>query len=533
MIMANVETQDFASLLNRKTCLSLLFLTAVISIPLYNADAQCPGGKPHNSDGSCGQPKPVASSPKPDRANPAHARRRPRSPSGACSIDVRVIKQNGDPVAGISLTLNDSSEDKGVTNPDGAFKFSNLPCNRSYKITPSHEDFTFTLPAVTISKLTKKTGSAAFIANSQDKVIPVAENPSPPCNPPPTSLPKATFSDSLTGKLSPEASWCEAGAQEYFYSYQLSGALGGDIVEFDLQGIPPEQSSNLIIQVLDQSGGPIEFQPGGGPDESPLRQIILPQASDYILRISEKAMKGSEYRLSMIRKGLTDAGYRQQLERASDAIREPGKLNFYDAFNNLLEQHKPSADGKPAEQKIAEAVSILEQLRTIEPRRPEAYTMLSVIQLYHLKDMKSAADLAQRSLSVGGEARFRVTFGERVDKEKRIVTNNTHPCWLVIKKDKASCESFGPTPTDIFSSDPKLIKKAPLDVLYFSFGLSMYGDGIKDNKKLREKEKENFESFELGTYYFVPLSSLFIDTQFPQNEVSMIKALIKQFVGPK
>jgi hypothetical protein len=513
--------------------LSLLFLTAVIFIPLCNANAQCPGGKPPNSDGSCGKPKPVASSPKPDRANPAPNRRRSRGPSGACSIDVRVIKQNGDPAAGVSLTLNGSSEDKGVTNPDGAFKFGNLPCNRSYKITPSHEEFTFTLPAVTIPKLTKKTGSAAFIAISRDKVKTVARNTSRLCNPPPNSLPKATFSDSLTGKLSPETSWCEAGAKEYFYSYQLSGALGGDIVEFDLQGTPPEQSSNLIIQVLDQSGGPIEFQPGGGPDESPVRQMILPQAGDYILRISEKAMKSSEYRLSVIRKGLTDAGYRQQLERAFDAIREPGKLSFYDAFNNLLDQRKESADGKSAEQKIAEAISILEQLRTIEPRKPEAYTMLSVIQLYHRKDMKSAADLALRSLSVGGEARFRVTFGERVDKEKRIVTNNARPCWLVIKKDKASCESFGPTPTGVFSTDPKLIGKAPLDILYFSFGLTMYGDGMKDNKKLREREKENFDSFELGTYYFVPLSSLSIDIQFPQNEVSMIKALIKQFVGPK
>ena len=323
-----VETQNLASLLNRKTCLSLVFLAAVISIPLCNAKAQCPGGRPPNSDGSCGKPNPVASSPKPDRATPAHNRRKPRGPSGACSIDVRVIKQNGDPAAGVSLTLNGSSEDKGTTNPDGAFKFSNLPCNRGYKITPSYEGLSFTLSSVTIPKLTKKTGSAAFIATGHDKIKVSVKKTSLPCNPPPKSLPKAAFSDSLTGKLSPETSWCEAGAQEYFYAYQLSGALGGDIVEFDSHGTPPEQSSNLTIQVTDQSGSPVEFQPGGGPDESPVRQIILPQAGDYILRISDKAMKSSEYRVSVIRKGLTDAGYRQQLQRAFDAIREPGKLNL-------------------------------------------------------------------------------------------------------------------------------------------------------------------------------------------------------------
>ncbi|MBO0861835.1 MAG: carboxypeptidase regulatory-like domain-containing protein [Chloracidobacterium sp.] len=446
-----------------------------------------------------------------------------------------MITQNGDPAAGVSLTLDGSNQNNGVTNPDGAYKFNNLPCNRSYKITPSLEGFAFTLPTVTITKLTKKTATAAFIAISSEKESKtvVAKTSSRLCNPPPKSPPKVTFSDSLTGTLSPETSWCEAGEMEYFHSYQLSGALGGDIVEFDLQVTPPEQASNLAILVTDPTGNPVEFQPGGGPDESPQRQITLPRAGDYILRISDKAMISSEYRLSMTRKGLTDAGYRQQLERAFDAIRGPGDLNFYDAFNTLLDQSKPLTNEKPVDQRINEAVSILDQLRTIEPGKPEAYTMLSVIQLYHRKDIKSAADLALRSLSVGGEARFRVTFGERVDRDKRIVTNNTHPCWFVIRKNKASCEGLDHIPTEIFNTDQKLIKKTPIDVLYFSFGLSVYGNGIKENKKLREREKRNFDSYELGNYFFVPLSSLSIDIQFPQTEVRVIKALLKQFVEPK
>src|SRR6266508_5454375 len=99
----------FSRLLRR---LFLLLLFALVSISPDIANAQCPGGKPPNRDGSCGKPQEKS---RPNNgANPAKS---PRSnDDNRCSINVRVIKQGGEPVVAVNLALNDSNQSAGFTD---------------------------------------------------------------------------------------------------------------------------------------------------------------------------------------------------------------------------------------------------------------------------------------------------------------------------------------------------------------------------------------------------------------------------------
>jgi hypothetical protein len=522
----------FSFLLRR---LFLLLLFAVVSVSPDDANAQCPGGRPPNRDGSCGSPqenKPVVTPPKREQPRQRPPRQnnstntvgsRKKSVAGNCSIDVRVTKPGGEPLPAVALIIDDSSQASGVTDAAGTYKFNKLPCKRNYKITPAHEEFIFNLASVTITNLTK-TGSAAFIASTRDKIA--SKEESRPCNPPPTTLPRIRFDDSLTGKLSPQTSFCDERTKGYFHSYQLDGALGGDIIQFDLQSEPV---SNLSVQVIDQTGNPIEMGGDGESDDPSGRQLVLPTAGNYTLRVIDKSNRASDYRLSVTRKGLTDEGYRGQLERAYAAIAEPDKPTFYSSLNQHLERIRPFSDGKASEQKINEATAILERLYEMVPDKPEVISMLAAIRLYYRKDPTAASDLATKALELGGEARFRVNFGEKLDKDQRRITDNNSPCWLIIKKGKVSCESFNPNEGEVFTSNPQMVAKKSLDIPNYYFGLTIYGEGKKGGKK----EKRDFEVFEIETYFFVPLSSLDLNTKFPLTEVQTIKRFIKEFVEIK
>jgi hypothetical protein len=244
------------------------------------------------------------------------------------------------------------------------------------------------------------------------------------------------------------------------------------------------------------------------------------------VRIIDRSNRASDYRLSVTRKGLTDEGYRGQLERAYAAIAEPNKPTFYSSLNQHLELIRPFNDGKASEQKINEAVAILERLREMVPGKSEAISMLAAIQLYYRKNVVAARDLAVKALELGGEARFRVNYGEKLDKDQRRVTDGNTPCWLIIRKGKVSCESFKPNEGEVFTSNPQLIAKKSLDIPSYYFGLTIYGEGKKGSKN----EKRSSEFFEIDTYYFVPLSSLDLNASFPLAEVTTMKNFIKDFV---
>ena len=533
----------FSCLLRR---LFLLLLFAAVSISTGNANAQCPGGKPPNRDGSCGRPqesKPAASSHEPTQPRPDNSAERPRpkrsrdkSGVDTCSINVLVIKQGGGSAPDVNLALDDSSQSAGVTDAAGAYKFTKLPCKRNYKVTPSHPDFTFNLASITITNL-RKNGSAVFIAAAARRNV--ASKPpmkgSRPCNPAPKTPVKIKFNDPVTGRLSPQTSWCEESVKGYFHVYQLDGALGGDIIQFDLQSDGATgQPSDLLVQVIDRTGN--EIAPDGESDGPSARQVILPTAGDYILRVIDKSDKSSDYRLTVTRKGLTDEGYRGQLERAYAAIAEPDSPTFYSSLNQHLGRLRSFslADGKAperkaSEQKIKGATAVLDQLRALVPDKPDAYSMLAAIHLYYRKDLASARDLATKSLELGGEARFRVNFGEKLDKDQRRVTDANFPCWLIIKKGKISCEGFRQNEGEVFNTKPEWIAKKSLDIPLYSFGLMLYGEA----KKVNKNEKRDYELFEVGSYYFLPLSSLDIDARVPLTEVSTIKSFIKQFVEMK
>ncbi len=519
--------------------LSLLF--ALVSVRSGGAKAQCPGGKPPNKDGSCGG-KAATSARKPERRRANPPRLRNRGGPDNCSINVRVTGRGGEPVAGVNLALDNSGRGAGaieaVTNAAGAYEFTKLPCNRDYKITPAHPGFAFNLASITLSNLTKN-GSATFIASPRENVASRKKTTSLPCNPAPKTPPSVKFGDSVAGKISPQTAWCEEGVKGYFHLYRLSGAVGGDIVQFDLQSLAAAdaegaagRSADLIAQVV--GGDASEIAPGSESDDAP-RQFILHTAGDYLLRVIGKSDRPSDYRLSVIRKGLTEEGYRAQLEMAYSAISEPDSPTFYSALNQQLERirafvNAKALERKASEQKINEAAAVLERLRELAPDRPEAYSMLAAIHLYYRKDLVSAISLATKSLELGGEARFRVNFGKKLDQDRRRVTNaNFPPCWLIIKKGKISCEGFKQNEGEIFNTNPEWIAKKGIDILNFSFGLIIYGEA----KMAPEKGKRDYDLFEIAPYYFLPLSALDINPRFPLTEVSTIKTFIKRFVETK
>src|SRR5215510_408690 len=522
----------FSRLLRR---LFLLLLFALVSVSPYIANAQCPGGKPPNRDGKCGKPQEKEKS---QPNNRAEAAKSPKSnDANTCSINVRVIKQGGDPVAAVNLTLDDSNQSAGFTDASGSYKFTKLPCKRKYKVTPTHSGFTFNLASITIAKL-RKNDSAVFIAAARGATAPnrVSRKEPRPCNPAPKTLPRIKFDETVPGKLSPQTSGCDDRTKRYFQAYQLEGAFGGDIVQLDLKSAGADgaagaegQSSDLFVQVIDQTGN--EIAPEGESDTPPSRQVILPTSGDYTLRVISKSDKSSDYRLSVTRKGLTDEGYRAQLERAYAAIAEPDSPTFYGSLNLHLERLKSFSfnDGKALERKISEATAVLDRLRDLSPDKPEAYSMLSAIQLYYRKDLGSARDLAVKALLLGGEARFRVSFGEKLDRNQRRVTDSNFPCWLIIKKGRISCEAFNLNEGEVFNSNTQWIAKRNLDIPDDNFGLTIYGEA----KKGKGEEKREFDSYEIASYYFVPMSSLDLDAKVPLTEVNTIKSFIKQFVQTK
>lgn len=513
----------FSCLLRR---LFLLLLFALVSVSPHNANAQCPGGKPPNRDGSCGKPQ---EKPQPN-ANAA----KPSKSSGAntCSISVRVVKQGGEPVAAVKLALDDSSQSAGVTDAAGAYNFTKLACKRKYKVTPSHPGLAFNLASITIANL-RKNDSALFIAAAREAAVSSrkgARKEPGPCNPAPKTLPRIKFDEPVTGKLSPQTSWCEDRAKGYFQAYQLEGAVGGDIVQFDLRSDVAEvadgQSSDLLVQVIDQNGN--EIAPDGESDGPSGRPVTLPAAGDYTLRVISKSDKSSDYRLSVTRKGLSVEGYRAQLERASAAIAEPDRPAFYDSLNLHLERLKSFSftDGKALERKINEATAVLERLRDLVPDKPDAYSMLAAIHLYFRKDRALARDLATKALLLGGEARFRVNFGQKLDRDRRSITDSNFPCWLIIRRGKISCEGFRQNEGEVFNSKPEWLGKKSLDIPTYNFGLMIYGEA----KKGGGNEKRDYDLFEVASYYFVPVSSLDLDANVPMTEVATIKNFIKQFV---
>jgi hypothetical protein len=534
----------FSRLLRR---LFLLLLFALVSVSPDKAVAQCPGGKPPNRDGSCGKPQeksqPNANAAKPPKSNGGAK----SSPGGACSISVRVVRQGGEPVAAVKLALDDSSQSAGVTDMVGSYKFTKLPCKRKYKVTPSHPGLTFNLASITIANL-RKNDSALFIAVTREASVSrkgTRKEPGP-CNPAPKTLPLIKFDEPVTGKLSPQTSWCEERAKGYFQAYQLEGAIGGDIVQFDLRSDgaggaggaegaegadgadgADGQSSDLLVRVIDQTGN--EIAPEDKSDGGAGRQFILPAAGDYTLRVISKSDSSSDYRLSVTRKGLTDEGYRVQLDRAFSAIAEPDRPTFYGSLNLHLERLKSFSftDGKGLENKINASTAILERLRDLAPNKPDAYSMLAAIQLYYRKDTASSRDLATKALLLGGEARFRVNFGEKLDRDQRRITDNNFPCWLIIRKGKISCEGFKQNEGEVFNSKPELIGKKNLDINpTYTFGLMIYGEA----KKANGNEKREYDLFEIGSYYFLPMSALDLDARVPLTEVATIKNFIKQFV---
>src|SRR5262245_55965458 len=188
----------FSRLLRR---LFLLLLFALVSASPYIANAQCPGGKPPNRDGKCGNPQ--------EKSQPNNGAKAAKPPRGndanTCSINVRVIKPGGDPVAAVNVALDDSNRSAGFTDATGTYKFTKLSCKRKYKVTPAHSGFTFNLASITIANL-RKNDSAVFIAAARNTTASnkVSRKEPRPCNPAPKTFIRIKFDETDPAKLRPQ-----------------------------------------------------------------------------------------------------------------------------------------------------------------------------------------------------------------------------------------------------------------------------------------------------------------------------------------
>ncbi|HKX29109.1 MAG TPA: hypothetical protein VJ302_15550 [Blastocatellia bacterium] len=483
-----------------------------------DAAAQCPGGKPPNPDGTCGGSGGGGGG---GRSNPR--RGAPAEPTN-CTISVLIYQQGSTrPLPRVSLSLNSGNGNNVITDSAGGYTFKGLACNRDYVVTPMpRTDFTFE-PASTTVKVTKKNNPINFMAVPRGQPAPAVSTAAPPtCKPSSAPPPEVKIGASLSGKLNPETALCETGRKGFFNPYLIKGALGGDVVQFDFQSL---QTTDLFLELYDQSGTLLKFEAPASASDVPIQQLVLPKPGDYTLCVVSSANRSSNYRVNVVRKGLTEEGYREQLGRAYEAIREPGNLDFYDSFNNNIERLRSFDNIQATDQRIRAAAQLLEQLREVQPDRPQALSMLAVINLYYRKDSESAIDLAIKSLKLGGEARFRGIFGQKLDRKERRVTSNARTGWLIVKNGQLSFEAAGQSDEEIFKTERQVLGKRSLDIPEFALGLSLYGKGAKEDKKDKEKKE-----FKLDSYEFIPASAADPNYNFPVTEVALIKTLIKRFV---
>jgi hypothetical protein len=490
---------------------SSLFLLPFLGFTGY---AQCPNGKPQHPVYGCGERPSTTPTPTPTR--------RPRSTppaGGRCKIQIRInTQEENQPLDAMTVYINGSTNRLGKSNEQGEVDFDNLPCNRLYRVIPSNGEFEFTPPYYD-QLSSKNPQNLLFLASPRKVGVLTSEPVEPPCVPPSATPIEITIGETRKDQIS---ALCVAPGQPRFYKeYALRDMLGGDILHLTLGASP---LPDLIVQAFDKAGQPIKVEAVTASGGGSYFKIDFPVAREFLLRVLNNANQPADYELKLTRESLTNEGYILQLQRLYETVTETGSLTLFDSLNANIERLR-SAD-PVAEQKLTKAFGILEQLQKLRPDKPQVHAMLAAIYLYQKKDLKAATQAAIESLKLGGEARFRASFGKQIDKKERRIASGGRNGWLVLQKGEVYFEAFGDDgDRKIFTSPLQLLRKKNFDKTEIDYALSIYGRNLKepkDPKKSRESDAKEYD--------FIPLSLRDGDPVFQRKEVAAIKGLLKEYI---
>src|SRR5262249_33462424 len=429
--------------------------------------------------------------------------------SPSCSIMIQVDKISGGRAGNVNLSVNGKRNGIWKTDGSGIFTLRGLTCGSSYEITPANSDLKFGPQSSTIANL-KGQEKIAFLAIAREKMtrLPSSLSPyiPPPRNSPPSKLATIKFGDSLSGVISPQVSGCDKETRMlYLNDYRLIGRLGGDRISIDTQS---PRENDLKVQIFGKDNRRLEAEPGTDGENLRKRRFVLPDPSEYKVRIFSMRDDKSDFQLAIARNGLTDKGYENQVRLVNSTMNPVMASNFYDALNFNLEKLRFETDRQTreiADQRIKKATQILERLAQADPDQARAHEMLSAIYLYYGNDAKAAADRRELAIRLKGSVRFRVKIGDEFTSNKRgeRIEGALEDCWLLVRNGGMACESFINERGEIFFSPSVQSDKSNVITRKSSLALKVFGvrkyfrHGSKDKTPFKTKERDQ---------YLIPLS---------------------------
>jgi hypothetical protein len=303
----------------------------------------------------------------------------------------------------------------------------------------------------------------------------------------PAKFETITFNQQVSDKLDFQTSG-RITATSFYNEYKLSGSPA-DLFTVQLETTDP----NLAVQIYDsnQVGQPIlkdpltkEFKlatPGGA----------LPAEGEYKVRVLGTLGNGQSlpYSLQIKRTGLTEEGYLAKLDTIIKGFNQSGAKNIDGTINQLQE------------------------LIDLAPARTPAYETLGVAYLYFRKDLVKAVEIMEKTIRMGGSAKFKVTHDLLWRKARRSKTGDglewedRKESWLYIRQGQVALTDAANTNQTYFSLGSQQIRE-------ISRVSSSPGIAIKS------------QTSRAPTYLFVPIT-------LDQAESDIIVNLVKNYVQVK
>lgn len=393
-----------------RTCILLISLC----ISSHLAFAQCPDGRP-----SCPPPPP---------------------PPPTCGVTVNIKGPGNRPLGNVEVRIGNSPLKGLLTNTKGTVS-ARLGCRREYSFTPKLPGYKFK-PKEISKTLIGRTTPLAFSAERDlpaDVPPPKPTPPALPCNREQDVLGELKLgmpreSSSINGTLSPQNSACQS-PDIYYDAYQMTGALGGDLLEIELK-TTGNHPLTLTFNKPDN-------KPVPGSDNKPVADFKgeLPASGDHRVYVVARNTNASlemrvGYMITVKRVGLSDNGYAEQIRRVvEDLPGQPENMDRFQAvFSAMYSLAKSKSQPPEDKDKLDKTVELLEKLKQLAPTKAAAFEILGVLSLYFNRDLSQSVKLLKQAIDNGGAARFGVFQGKDPDKNR--IGSNSPPGWLVISKDK-------------------------------------------------------------------------------------------------
>jgi len=430
---------------------------AVTLLCFPNASAQTKAGgkkQPAQQKGTCADgslPDPVKGCPPKGGSS---SREGGNSKSKLCTISVSLGIDSPGIFVQISKVKKNPKDTENIqlqTNEQGEVEFTGLNCSGKYVITPQPDEksnYTFGPSSLPFGPKLRPREIAKFTAKSR-KPPPPPPPPVIPCKSVPAKdlgviLHSAPYS--AEEKLTTRSS-CNPVTKNYYNEYRFTTLIEGHAFAITISS-PDSPTLDLELYYGTQS---ISCSQSSSDQNSRTLQCEMPRAGEYALRVGGKKPDVG-YTLGVKNNGLTDVGYKEQIERIRLSLagdKSAGLRTVFDAVNQQISTYrykkqewgrkdKDIAPPPPTDPQVSaargsleEARSNLESLEKADPTRTMTYTLLAVIY----RAVGGNYDDAQRhALSNDGDVRFRVRLSENDKDESRF------RYWLLIRKGSIAFE---------------------------------------------------------------------------------------------